>query len=178
MPLVKASGYPVITPELTGLETNGSIRASVNLGTHIDDVTRVLQRISGDVILVGQSYAGVIITGVAEKAANIARTVYVDAFIPSDGESALDLMPQPIFLMFRVRAVAAGDGWTLPADEAQLDFWGLPPGEAREFVRARLTDFSLHRKHARLHGWPHFEGSNGVGRTFWCGTPRTKATSH
>ena len=143
VPLIEASGCPVITPELSGLEKTGSLTKSVNLSTHIDDVARALERAPGEVILVGHSYAGMIVTGVAEKATNVARVVYVDAFIPGDGESVLDLMPTPIALMFRARAVAAGDGWTLPADEAQLDLWGLPDGEAREFVRARLTDFSL-----------------------------------
>lgn len=67
----------------------------------------------------------------------------MDAFVPENGQSALDLLPESIATMFRQRAIADGDGWRLPAGDAQLDLWGLKLGEAREFVRQRLTDFSL-----------------------------------
>ena len=44
---------------------------------------------------------------------------------------------------FRKVAREQGNGWRLPGGEGQLDLWGLKPGEARDFVRARLCDFSL-----------------------------------
>jgi hypothetical protein len=43
-----------------------------------------------------------------------------------------------------------GDGWRLAGGEGHLDLWGLKPGEARDFVRARLCDFSLHCFEERL----------------------------
>jgi pimeloyl-ACP methyl ester carboxylesterase len=97
-----------------------------------------------DVTLVGHSYAGMIITGVAENAPHrLNRLVYVDAFIPHDGQSALNLLPETVVQSFRQQAMTAGEGWRLKAGEGQLDMWGLKSGPARDFVRSRLSDFSL-----------------------------------
>jgi pimeloyl-ACP methyl ester carboxylesterase len=145
-PILQAAGHAVTIPHLSGLE-NDSHRLSPTIGlqTHIDDVIRVLNRENlQDVTLVGHSYAGMIITGVAEHALDrLSRLVYVDAFIPSDGQSALDLLSEKITQMFRQQADAAGEGWRLRAGEGQLDLWGLKPGADRDFVRSRLSDFSL-----------------------------------
>ena len=85
-----------------------------------------------------------IISGVVEtNPAQVRRLVFLDAFIPENGQSVLDLLPPEIGSYFRSVARDHGDGWRLPGGEGQLDLWGLKPGEAREFVRARLCDFSL-----------------------------------
>lgn len=149
-PRLEQAGCVVSVPELTGLEKSASLTPEVDLATHVEDVARLVRATSGNVTLVGHSYAGMIITGVAEQARNMARLIYVDAFIPLDGQCVLDLLPAPITAMFRQAAQAAGDGWRLPAGESQLDSWGLPPGAARDFVRARLTDFSLRCFEQRL----------------------------
>jgi hypothetical protein len=67
----------------------------------------------------------------------------VDAFIPENGQCVLDLLPAEVGAHFRSVARDHGNGWRLPGGEGQLDLWGLKPGEARDFVRARLCDFSL-----------------------------------
>jgi pimeloyl-ACP methyl ester carboxylesterase len=96
------------------------------------------------VILVGHSYAGMIISGVVETGPpRVQRLVFLDAFIPEDGQCVLDLLPAEIGSYFRNVAREHGDGWRLPGGEGQLDLWGLKPGEARDFVRERLCDFSL-----------------------------------
>lgn len=96
------------------------------------------------VILVGHSYAGMIICGVAEvQFKSIQRLVFIDAFVPEDGQCVLDLLPSEIGGLFREVAQSQGSGWRLPGGEGQLDLWGLVPSEARDFVRARLCDFSL-----------------------------------
>ena len=64
-----------------------------------------------DVVLVGHSYGGMVATGVADReAARIARLVYLDAFVPRDGQSVLDLQPPEIRERMR-SAVLDGDGW-------------------------------------------------------------------
>jgi pimeloyl-ACP methyl ester carboxylesterase len=116
----------------------------VTLQQHIEDVALELAKLQETVILVGHSYAGMIISGVAEtNPAQIRRLVFLDAFVPDDGQSALDLLPPDIGAYFRKVAQEHGEGWRLPGGEGQLDLWGLKPGEARDFVRARLCDFSL-----------------------------------
>ena len=140
------AGHAVVTPRLTGLENDeAALSPAITLRTHIEDVIEVLTRENLDhVILVGHSYAGMIITGVAEQVPHLLdRLVYVDAFIPDHGQSVLDLLPVPVVEMFRQAADGGGDGWRLRAGEAQLDMWGLKPGAQRDFVRARLSDFSL-----------------------------------
>jgi pimeloyl-ACP methyl ester carboxylesterase len=94
--------------------------------------------------LVGHSYAGMIISGVAEiNPSQVRRLVFLDAFIPEGGQSVLHLLPPEIGAHFRDIARTQGNGWRLPGGEGQLDLWGLEPGDARDFVRARLCDFSL-----------------------------------
>jgi pimeloyl-ACP methyl ester carboxylesterase len=96
------------------------------------------------VVLVGHSYAGMIISGVVESnPTQVQRLVFLDGFIPEDGQSVLDLLQPATGAYFREVAREHGDGWRLPGGESQLDLWGLKPGEARDFVRARLCDFSL-----------------------------------
>jgi hypothetical protein len=85
-----------------------------------------------------------IISGVAEtNPTQIRRLVFLDGFIPENGQSVLDLLPSEIGAYFRDVAREQGCGWRLPGGEGQLDLWGLKPGEERDFVRARLCDFSL-----------------------------------
>jgi len=144
-PLLEKHGHRVITPVLSGLGTDQDrLSPDITLQRHVEDVSLELSRSADRVTLVGHSYAGMIISGVVEiNPTQVRRLVFLDAFIPDDEESALDLLPSEIGTYFRSVARDHGNGWRLPGGEAQLDLWGLKPGEARDFVRARLCDFSL-----------------------------------
>ncbi len=144
-PLLEKRGHKVITPVLRGLGTDQShLSREITLQQHVEDVSRELSKLTGQVVLVGHSYAGMIISGAVEtNPTRVGRLVFLDAFIPEDGQSVLDLLPPEIGAHFRKVAREHGDGWRLPGGEGQLDLWGLKPGEARDFVRARLCDFSL-----------------------------------
>lgn len=144
VPLLEQQGHRVSTPVLAGLGTDQSrLSPDITLRHHIEDVSRSLFGLPA-VVLVGHSYAGMIISGVAESnPAQVQRLVFLDAFIPEDGQSVLDLLPPEIGEHFRELARKQGGGWRLPGGEGQLDLWGLEPGEARDFVRARLCDFTL-----------------------------------
>jgi pimeloyl-ACP methyl ester carboxylesterase len=146
VPLLEKRGHRVITPVLSGLGTDRSrLSPEITLQQHVEDVLVELSKSPDHVIVVGHSYAGMIISGVAERnPAQVRRLVFLDAFIPEDGQSVLDLLPPEIGTHFRGVAREHGDGWRLPGGEGQLDLWGLKPGKARDFVRARLCDFSLH----------------------------------
>jgi pimeloyl-ACP methyl ester carboxylesterase len=145
VPLLEKHGHKAITPVLSGLGTDqGRLSPEITLHQHVEDVSLELSRFADDVILVGHSYAGMIISGVMEtNPARVQGLVYLDAFIPEDGQCVLDLLPTEIGAYFRNVAREHGDGWRLPGGEGQLDLWGLKPGEARDLVRARLCDFSL-----------------------------------
>jgi pimeloyl-ACP methyl ester carboxylesterase len=144
-PLLEKHGHRVITPVLSGLGTDQSrLSPDITLRQHIADIARELSKVAGQVVLVGHSYAGMIVSGVVEtNPTQVRQLVFLDAFLPEDGQSVLDLLPPEIGAHFRNVARERGDGWRLPGGEGQLDLWGLKPGEARDFVRARLCDFSL-----------------------------------
>lgn len=146
VPLLEAAGRVVVTPTLTGSGVRSAeLSAAVTLADHVDDVARQLVgRDLRDVVLVGHSYAGMVITGVAEKAFDrLAALLFVDAFYPAHGESALDQMTTASQQMWRQRAAQEGDGWRLPASDGLLDIWGLHDPGLRQWVRPRLTDWSL-----------------------------------
>ncbi len=87
-----ADGYRVYRPTLTGLGERAHLSSpDVTLDTHIADVVNVLRYEDlHDVILVGHSYGGSVVTGVADQCpGRIAQVIYLDAFVPLDGESAL-----------------------------------------------------------------------------------------
>jgi pimeloyl-ACP methyl ester carboxylesterase len=144
-PLLTKHGHRVITPTLSGLGTDRRpLSPDITLQQHVDDVSVELSKSSEPVILVGHSYAGMIVCGAAEKNPTQVRgLVFLDAFIPEDGQSVLDLLPPEIGTYFRSIARDRGEGWRLPGEDAQLDLWGLKPGGPRDFVRKKLCDFSL-----------------------------------
>jgi pimeloyl-ACP methyl ester carboxylesterase len=144
-PLLEKQGHKAITPVLRGLGTDQShLTSEVTLHQHIDDVCTELRTLPDQAVLVGHSYAGMVISGAVEShPTKVQKLVFLDAFIPEDGQCTLDLLPPEIGAYFRNVAREHGDGWRLPGGEGQLDLWGLKPGEARDFVRERLCDFSL-----------------------------------
>lgn len=144
-PRLERAGRRVIVAALTGLERDASeLTETVALNTHIRDVVALLKRDNlSSVILVGHSYAGIIITGVAEHARDrIAHLVYVDALVPEHGQSAMDILPEPTRNTFRNLADEGG-GWRMQPNEHLLDLWGLEEGPARAFVQKRLADFTI-----------------------------------
>jgi pimeloyl-ACP methyl ester carboxylesterase len=92
--LMTPRGHRVVRPSLTGLGERVHL-ASPNIGltTHIDDVVNaILWENLHDVILVGHSYSGVVIAGVADRIPErIRHLVYLDAYLPDSGETALEL---------------------------------------------------------------------------------------
>jgi pimeloyl-ACP methyl ester carboxylesterase len=144
-PQLKAAGRQVVVAPLTGLEGDGhGLTESVALDTHVGDIVALLERHNlSDVVLVGHSYAGMIITGVAEHARDrIAHLAYVDALVPEHGQSAMDILPEPTRNTFR-KLAAEGGGWRMRPNGHLMDLWGLEEGPSRAFVQARLADFTI-----------------------------------
>jgi len=95
-PLLRAEGRDVYAPTLTGMgERAHAAPAEIRLATHVDDILRLLLfEDLHEVVLVGHSYAGMVITGVAARDATRLRAlVYLDAYLPEPGECELDLWP-------------------------------------------------------------------------------------
>lgn len=89
--ILEEAGHTVFAPTLTGLgDRSHLLSRDIDLDVHIADITNLLEwEELPDVILVGHSYGGMVITGVADRAkARLRHVVYLDAFLPADGESS------------------------------------------------------------------------------------------
>lgn len=93
---LRRAGHEVFTPTLTGVgERAHLLRAGIDLDTHIADVLGVIkyEQLS-DIVLCGHSYGGMVVTGVADAVPDkIASLVYLDAFVPENGQAMSDLVP-------------------------------------------------------------------------------------
>lgn len=96
VPLLESAGHRVFAPSLTGYGDRAHLLGpEVGLDTHVEDVVRLIREQDlTDVVLVGHSYAGLVVSSVAnEVPERIAHLVYLDAMVPEHGESAVDVMP-------------------------------------------------------------------------------------
>jgi pimeloyl-ACP methyl ester carboxylesterase len=139
VPLLEAAGHRVLAPSLTGYGDQAHLLGpEVGLGTHVDDIVRLLED-EHDVVLVGHSYAGMVISGVADRVPErIARLVYLDAMVPEDGETAIDVMP-----ISKQLADAAVDGWRvppLPELPPPLGLFGVTDPDDVAWLRSMLSD--------------------------------------
>ncbi len=91
---LRRDGHAVFTPTLTGLgERSHLLRPGIDISTHVADIVNVMrwERLS-DVVLCGHSYGGFVISGVAEAMAGAIRSiVFLDAFLPENGDTILKL---------------------------------------------------------------------------------------
>jgi pimeloyl-ACP methyl ester carboxylesterase len=101
-PLLEEAGFKVYRPTMTGLgERVHLAREDVGLSTHIEDIVNALLfEDLHDVVLVGHSYGGMVVSGVADRVPErLRRLVYLDAIVPENGESVMDLAGDAIFSM-------------------------------------------------------------------------------
>jgi pimeloyl-ACP methyl ester carboxylesterase len=105
--LLIARGHKVQALTLAGL---GDVAApATDLVFHIEEVVQAIRKSSGDVILVGQSYGGMVITGAADvEPTNIRALVYADAYVPQTGESVWSLTSSRFREAFITGALADG----------------------------------------------------------------------
>jgi len=109
-PLLEEAGFKVYRPTMTGLgERFHLAREDVGLSTHIEDIVNVLEFENlENVVLVGHSYGGMVISGVANRVPHrIRKLVYMDAIVPEDGESVMDLAGDAINSMAEAGAAGA-----------------------------------------------------------------------
>ena len=94
--LLDQKGHRVYAPTLTGLGERCHLMSGlITLDTHITDIANVIKWESlEDIVLVGHSYAGFVVSGVAERALPaISSIVFLDAFLPENGQRVVDLSP-------------------------------------------------------------------------------------
>lgn len=142
-PLLEPEGHKVFTPSLTGLgERRHLMTRETGLQTHITDVVNLLEfEDLRDVVLVGHSYAGMVITGVAAAAPQrIGSLVYLDAFLPDDGKSLNDYVPGMV-PGYERSVASSGDGWRLPfAGALSLEALGITDPADVAWMAPRMCD--------------------------------------
>ena len=116
---LQKAGHEVFTPSLTGIGERAHLSIPlVNLSTHVRDVVnQILYEDLNDIVLMGFSYGGFVVTGALEHVADrVSHLVYLDAFVPNDGDTVIGLV--------------RGDGrhpaqineeWLVPAPERKFD---------------------------------------------------------
>jgi pimeloyl-ACP methyl ester carboxylesterase len=155
---LREQGHEVYPVTLTGLgERVHLARPDTDLEVHVDDVANLLTYEDlHDVVLVGHSYAGLVITGVADRLPErVARLVYVDTGPLPDGASQNDFNPPDARAANAAALEKEGDGWLLPppswadlaegvpdVDDSALDALtrrSVPQPWASAIAPARLT---------------------------------------
>jgi pimeloyl-ACP methyl ester carboxylesterase len=113
---LQAAGHQVEAPTLAGHGT---------LSDHVDEVVALIDAHPGEeVILVGHSYAGMVIAGAASlRPETVTEAVFLDAYMPEKGQSAFDVVPA-VRPLFEAGAAESGDGMVPPFDMA---IFGLEP---------------------------------------------------
>lgn len=139
-PLLRAAGHDVLTPDLTGLGDRAHLLdPRVDLDTHVRDIVDILTSEDlRDVILVGHSYGGMVIAGAADHASDrLAHLVFLDAFVPEDGQSLFDLLRPERRDLYRQGARTQGEGWRVPAPPPQA--LGITGEVQARWLAAMLT---------------------------------------
>lgn len=139
-PLLRAAGHEVHAPTLTGLsERSHLLSPQVGLDTHTEDVVRHLDVLGlRDVVLVGHSYAGQLVSAVADRRPEVVtRRVYLDAFVGADGEAAGDLLPDQVRHHWAESAISDGFGWMVPP--RSLSVLGVSKPEDVDWLTPKLT---------------------------------------
>lgn len=203
---LRASGHHVFTPTLTGLgERSHLARAEIGLDVHVTDVVQVLKYEDlRDVVLVGHSSGGAVITGVADQAPErIAHVVYLDAFVPEHGQSVFDLIAPDRRQILETLVATEGDGWLLPRfapptwETIVRERWGVtddgdvrwmldrlcptPVGHFRDPLRrTNPAGDALHRTYIRCRQFPNprFDQHAAMAQTTAGWSYREMATSH
>lgn len=138
--------HEVFTPTLTGMgERSHLLARETGLYTHVDDLLGVLKfEDLSDVIVVGHSYAGLVITQLAEMAfERIRHLIYLAAFVAQDGHSLFDVQTKATQEFCLDWSKRMGEGWRLPPSEAFLARWGVTNLEDSAWVAPHLTDFPM-----------------------------------
>ncbi|MCW5749470.1 MAG: alpha/beta hydrolase [Alphaproteobacteria bacterium] len=134
-----AAGHRVLAPSLAGLaERRHELSAAIDLDTHINQTVELLNRHDlRDVVLVGHSYGGLVITGAADRApARLAHLAYLDAVIVNDGEAWSATHPAKLVAAWARLAAPSGNVSVPPPDAGAF---GIASAADRAWVNRQTT---------------------------------------
>ena len=149
--ILRAKGQEVYTPTMTGLgERAHLLSPDIDLDLHINDIVKVLEfEDLRDVVLVGHSYGGMVITGVADRATDrIGHLVYLDAATPENGQSLADVAGAAMRgRAQRGHAWSTASSWCCFRVTIRCIFYGVKDPEQIAWMKPKLTP----------HPWKCFE---------------------
>jgi pimeloyl-ACP methyl ester carboxylesterase len=161
VPLLRQAGHTASAPTLSGLGERAHVGAgSSGLAVHVQDIEAHLRMEDlHDVVLVGHSYAGCVVSGVlAARTGRVAHAVYVDAFVPLQGQSMADYLPAPVRASFH--AAAAKSATEPPPPVATWgERWGLTDPALVQWASARMTPQAALSFVEKVHGDPMADDS-------------------
>lgn len=152
VPRLEAAGHGVLTPTCPGMgERAAELDADIGLDAFISDATATIAA-SGlsDIVLVGHSFGGWVIAGIADRLAErIGRLVFLDANHVADGACPFDTLSPETVAARREAAARSPGGLTMPAPRASA--FGIRDPSDAAFVDARLTPHPVRTYEDRLH---------------------------
>jgi pimeloyl-ACP methyl ester carboxylesterase len=178
---LRDAGHEVFTPSLTGIGERAHLTSpQIGLSTHVTDVVNaVLYEDLRDIVLVGYSYGGFVVTGALDHIGDrVAHLVYLDAFVPGDGDTVDGLGGRSGH-----GVIGLGVDWLVPPPAREFDHpaeaaWAnprrtpQPAGCFTEPVRLRrpLEDYPFTRTYIKATGEPRPAG----GGAFWDAADRAR----
>jgi pimeloyl-ACP methyl ester carboxylesterase len=163
---LRADGHEVGAPTLTGLGERAHLLGCVDgLDTHVKDLLGVIDYEDlEEVVLVGHSYAGVVITAVAEVAAEkLSHLVYLDAWVPKDGQGMFDLMQPERAEGYREAARVSGEGLGVPP--LPIEAFGIADEEDARWFASKLVHQPLKTFEGPVRPLVPTAGDRGRGRS-------------
>ena len=141
VPLLWHAGHPTTTPTLSGMGERRNVPAQDSgLQVHVEDIVAHLEMQDlKDVVLVGHSYGGCVLSGVlARQTGRVAHAIYLDAYVPRSGEGIITLLTpeerQPIEAL-----AASGGAIPVPPEDTWGERWGLTNPAMRAWAAPRMT---------------------------------------
>ena len=144
-------GYSVSTPTLTGLgEKKHLLSSKITIDTFIEDVVNhIIFENLNNIILVGHSFAGSVISGVADKLKDrIQKLIYFDAVILKDGQKPFDIAPKELVKQRIELAKRFGNSISIPAPSA--DAFGVFDVKKSLLLEEKLTPHPLSTYQSKL----------------------------
>ena len=149
-PLLTARGHRVWAPTLVGLgELATEATPETGLHTHVDQIVALVRAHKlADVVLVGHSYGGLVIDGVADRLPEqVSHLVYLDALVADHGQSAFDLMPG-VQAGFEASMRASGSDFLIPPMDPRQ--FGVTDSDDLAWVTGRLTGMPIRTHSEKL----------------------------
>jgi pimeloyl-ACP methyl ester carboxylesterase len=159
------AGHRVFAPSLTGLgDRRHLLTPSVNLDTHIDDIVELISTEElTDIVLVGHSYGGIVITGVADRIPQrIRQLVYLDAVLVEAGGSWGSALPPDVVDAREKSAAESSAGLSLPVPKAAN--FGVHDADDQAWVDRRMTPHPFSTLLRKMH-WRNPVG-NGLPKIY------------